>query len=121
MTYFSQYFLDYHNLNQEMINKEFINACSRGNVNQIKYLISSNELEFKAEYLKPSVLNSAFRVSVLLEKEESISYLITDLQIPKSKDIEKILEQYPNPLAFSLFLNREIKPSNSLKNNKNKI
>ncbi len=121
MSYFSKYFLDYHNLNQEMINKEFINACARGNIEQIKYLTSSDELEIKADYLKQSVINSAFRVSILLEKEDSIRYLINDLQIEKSEDIEKNLETNPNPLALSLFLNRDIKSSKSLKNKRNKI
>ena len=121
MTYFSKYFLDYNNLDQQMINKEFISACTRGNTEQMEYLCFSNELPIKAQYEKASVILSALRVSILLEKQDSLNFLINTLNISKTFEVEQLLEQHKSPIALSMFLNRDTSIKKTTHKNKFKI
>lgn len=112
MTYYSKHYLSYSGLDQKMINKEFISSCSRGNIEQMKYLISSEELFYKAQL--DIISKNSLRAAILMKQDESIYLLINEFKIKKTKEIEWLLDEYKSPLAESLFLKRDLNLSTRL-------
>ena len=41
--------MSYNELNQKEINKQFLRACKKNDLELVKYLLTSDELKFKAE------------------------------------------------------------------------
>ncbi len=87
----------------------------------MNYLCFSSELEIKADYRKESVILSCLRCAILLEKDDSLNFLINILKIQKTSEVQKILDEYKNPTALSMFLNRDMCLKQTTSNNKFKI
>jgi hypothetical protein len=78
-------------------------ATDNGNLNILKYLITSDELIKKPNvYYKKS---QCFHYAIVNKKDKIINYLIFEYEIQKNKDIRKILQNYPD--VEKLFLIRE--------------
>lgn len=108
----TEFYLTYTELSQEEINQAFLHACAFDNIKAARHLLFSNEPPFNAQWDK--VKHGAFKISNLNNNEESLHFLIMDMNISKDYEIQSFLDFRKNPYAESLFLERD------MPNNKNK-
>lgn len=134
----------YHGLNQSEINDELIIACSKNDFSTAKYLLTSNDLNYKAQinYINENgktAANNAIRFddlklfkyllssSELIEKAdiheqedllfiiaithhfyEVLKFLIIDMNLARTKEVNKFTTAYVNGFAEELFTIREL-------------
>jgi len=91
---------DYNKLTQNELNNEFQGACHIGNLNLVKYLLTSTELKNHADiastsYVGISGLDEACRHGHL----DVVKYLLTSTEIQVNEDIHA---RKDNPFKYAL-------------------
>ena len=115
----------YKKLNQEELNKQFINACVQGQLEIIKYLLTSPELTEHADIHSRNDLG--FIWACRCGHLEVIKYLIIDMNIDKTIQIEKYLNEKKDnktaQQAIELFNTRDLhhQLNENIKDNKEKV
>ena len=115
----------YKKLNQEQLNKVFINSCYQGHLDVVKYLLTSPELTEHADIHARSDLG--FIWACIHRHLEVIKYLIIDMNIEKTTQIEKYLNEAKDnkyvQQAIELFNTRDLhqKLNENIKDNKEKL
>ena len=115
----------YKKLNQEELNDEFIDACRDGNLNIVKYLLTSAEL---TEHVDIHAENdSGFSWACDRGHLEVVKYLIIDMNIEKTTHIEKYLNENKDnktvKQAIEMLNNRDLyhQLNENIKDNKEKV
>ena len=88
------------------LNWGYISACQQGSVDKVKYLLSSPDLNKHADIHAWSDLG--FTCACVRKNLEIIEYLIFDMNIEKTKKIEKYLKNKPNEQVKKWFRLREL-------------
>jgi len=114
----TEFYLQYTELSQQEINQAFISACAFSNLKAAKHLLFSKEPPFNVEWETNKF--SAFKVACLNQNEEIVAFLVNEMNIEKSYEIEEFLANKKNPYAESLFMERDM-PKNNTKNKLLKI
>lgn len=93
----------YQNMNQQQLDNELLEACSVGNLNVVKYLLTSPELEQKANinsvdfFNKTSLMYACNRGHL-----DIIKYLLTSPEIKEHSDINIESKSGFNALIYTI-------------------
>jgi ankyrin repeat protein len=79
------------NLSQPQLNSHFDNACSRGELDVIRYMLTSSELRFKADIHYE--LDVGFRNACYEGHLDIVKYLLTSPELNKHADIHAKYDQ----------------------------
>lgn len=80
-----------HNLNKDLVTTKIINmACSHNKLDIIKYVMEKEQYKYFDK--NAHNLNNTFATALMNENLDVIQYLIFDLNISKTKEINNILE-----------------------------
>ena len=115
----------YKKLNQEELNDQFIDACAQGQLEIIKYLLTSPKLKKHANIHDRN--DWGFIGACEQGRLEVVKYLIIDMNIDKTIHIEKKLNQNKNnkyvQQAIELFNTRDLhhQLNENIKDNKERV
>ena len=115
----------YKKLNQEELNEQFIDACENGQLEVVKYLLTSAELTEHANIHARN--DEGFIWACRYGHLEVIKYLIIDMNIDKTIQIEKYLNENKDnenvQQAIELFNTRDLhhQLNENIKDNKEKV
>ena len=115
----------YKKLNQAELNEQFIAACRDGNLDIVKYLLTSSELTEHADIHAKDDLG--FIGACRNGRLEVVKCLIIDMVIQKTKHIEKYLNENKDnenvQQAIELFNTRDLhhQLNENIKDNKEKV
>ena len=100
----------YKKYNKEQLNDEFIDACRKGQLDVVKYLLASDQLNEHADIHKADDLG--FICACEQGHLEVVKYLIIDMNIDKTKHIAKYLNENKDnenvQQAIELFNTRDL-------------
>lgn len=91
------------------LNKKFIHACRDGKLEEVKYLLKSEELKVVVD------IWSGFMKACINKHLEIVQYLIFERNIEKTKNIQEFLEKNRDENIEKIFLAREL--DNKLQHN----
>ncbi len=115
----------YKKYNKQQLNDEFISACRNGNLEIIKYLLTSPDLKEHADIHAENDLG--FRNACRDGHLEVVKWLIIDMNIDKTTYIEKNLNENKDnktvQQAIELFNTRDLhhQLNENIKDNKEKV
>lgn len=76
---FSEFFLTYTALTKEQVNREFVVACTAGDIKAIKYLLTSDEIEHNADIASEN--HAGIIRACLADNLEAVKFLLTSEEI----------------------------------------
>jgi hypothetical protein len=76
---FSEFYLTYTQLTKEQINKEFTKACATGDVKAIKYLLTSSEIEHRADIGTDN--HAGIIAACMNERLDAVKFLLTSPEL----------------------------------------
>jgi ankyrin repeat protein len=94
--------LPYNKKRVDYINDALGSAAASGNLEVVKYLLTSPELP---EHGSTSI---AVNRASFTKQFEVLQYLIFELNAPKDKEVKDFLNNYPNPVVENMFQAREL-------------
>ena len=115
----------YKKLNQEELNEQFIDACAQGHLEVVEFLLTSAELKEHANIHADN--DEGFRIACSQGHLEVIKCLIIDMNIDKTKHIEKYLNKKTDNKtvrkSIELFNTRDLYQNlnENIKDNKEKV
>ena len=80
---------NYSFFTQKQLDKEFINVCSKGNLDKIKYLLTSPDLKEHADIHAQE--NEGLLYACMNEKTHLIDYLVIEYNMNISKELKRDL------------------------------
>ncbi len=84
----------------------FMRACSDGHVEVVRYLLTSSDLKENANIHEGN--DAGFKGAFLNKKLDIIQFLVFDMNIDKTKEIENFLAEYSNEQVENMFILREL-------------
>lgn len=95
------------NLTQTELNYALVKSCIKGNLDEVKILLTSPEFRFHADIHCGK--DSPFERASMNNNKELLNFLIFDMNIKRTVSIDNIIEQPNNEFILKMFIARDLK------------